>query len=99
MFTLNVNTCDLTGFTTNSGSCGTFDITWVEVPASVGGSSATRGDTQQTFPGGVKVVTNGEQLTVNASVTGTMLDNSAGAVPSSGTLTHETNVSVTVTHP
>ena len=38
--TPNVNTCDVTGFTTNLGP---FDVTFVEVPASIGGSTATRG--------------------------------------------------------
>lgn len=97
--TLNVNTCDVTGFTTTDGPCGTFDLTWVEQPASVGGSIATRGDTQQTFPGGVKVVTNGETVTFFAVTTGTAL---GFDVPSGGTvgiLKKETNVTKTITHP
>jgi hypothetical protein len=96
MVTLNVNTCDLTGFTTNYGPCGTFNVTWVEVPASVGGSTATRGTTQQTLPGGGKIVTNGEMVTFTASTTGTALGFDAPA-PSVGFLTEETNVTVTVT--
>jgi hypothetical protein len=97
-FALNVDTCDVTGFTTNYGPCGTFNVTWVEVPASVGGSMATRGDTEQTFPGGVKVKTNGNTVTFTASTTGTALgfDVPAGTV---SFLTQQTNVTVTVTHP
>jgi hypothetical protein len=40
--TLNVNTCEVSGFT-SSGPCGPFNFTWVEVPPSVGGSTATEG--------------------------------------------------------
>jgi hypothetical protein len=94
--TLNVNTCDLAGFTTNYGPCGTFNLNWVEVPASVGGSYATHGATQITFPGGSKVTTNGSLVSYSASTTGTALgfDAPAGTV---GFLTEETNVTVTVT--
>src|SRR5215813_2773787 len=31
--TLNVNTCNVTGFTTKYGPCGIFAVTWVEMPA------------------------------------------------------------------
>jgi hypothetical protein len=96
--TLNVNTCDVTGFTTNYGSCGTFDVSWVEVPASVGGSTATRGTTHQTLAGGGKVVTNGEMITFTALTTGTALGFDA-PTPTVGFLTQETNVTVTVTGP
>jgi hypothetical protein len=93
---LNVNTCDVTGFTTSYGPCGTFNLTWVEVPAA--GSFATRGDTQQTLPGGGKVVTNGEQEIFNAVTTGTALGFDA-PTPTGGVLIKETNVTVTVTGP
>ncbi|HUX44684.1 MAG TPA: hypothetical protein VMV57_08045 [Terracidiphilus sp.] len=73
MVKLNVDTCDLTGFTTSYGPCGTIDVTWVELPASVGGSYATRGDTVQTFPGGGKMETNGQTETFSALATGTEL--------------------------
>jgi len=96
--TLNVNTCDVTGFTTSFGPCGTFDVTWVELPASVGGSFATRGDTQQTLPGGGKIVTNGEQVIFNALATGTALGFDLPA-DTLGVLIQETNVTVTVTRP
>ena len=96
MVTLNVNTCDVTGFTTGLGRCGTFVLTWVEVPASVGGSFATRGVTQQTFPGGGKVVTSGEMKTFTASTTGTVLG-FVVPTPTVGFLTQETNVTKTVT--
>jgi len=69
--TLNVNTCDVTGFATDH--CGTFDITWVEMPASVGGSFATRGDSRETLPGGGTIVTNGQTETFFALATGTAL--------------------------
>jgi len=96
--TLNVDTCAVNGFTTTGGPCGTFDVAWVELPAPVGGSIATRGDSQQTFPGGVKVVTNGATVTFFASTTGTVLgfDVPPGTV---GILTQETNVTKTITGP
>jgi hypothetical protein len=79
-FTLNVNTCDVAGFTTSYGPCGTFNVTWVEMPASVGGSTVSRGDFQQTTPGGGKVVINGNTETYSALMTGTAL---GFAVPAS----------------
>jgi hypothetical protein len=49
--TLNVNTCDVAGFTTlPSGTCGPFNVAWVELPASIGGSSDFRGDSRSTCP-------------------------------------------------
>ena len=79
----------------DSGPCGAFDFTWTEVPASIGGSIATRGDTQQTLPGGV---TNGNSLNVGGVPTGTALnyssDTSLGA-----SLIEQTNVTVTITSP
>jgi hypothetical protein len=72
-FTLNVNTCDVAGSTTSYGPCGTFNVTWVEMPASVGGSTVSRGNFQQTTPGGGKVVINGNTETYSALMTGTAL--------------------------
>jgi hypothetical protein len=95
--TLNVNTCDVAGFTTNLGPCGPFDVTFVEVPASLGGSTAHRGDTQQRMPGGSKVVTNGSSWSFGALATGTALYYSFGS--GGGTLTQQTNVTVTITTP
>ena len=96
--TLNVNTCDLTGFTTNAGPCGTFDVTWVEEPASVGGSDVNRGDTRQTFPGGGAIVTNGETATFFAQTTGTAVGYD---VPPAtvGIIVKQTNVTVTIAAP
>src|SRR5215472_15547448 len=71
--TLNVNTCDVTGFTTNYGPCGTFDVTWVEMPASVGGSTVSRGNFRQTIPGVGTIVINGNTETFFALTTGTAL--------------------------
>jgi hypothetical protein len=99
--TLNVDTCDVTGFTTNFGPCGTFDVTWVEVPASIGGSTATRGDTRQTFSlalGGGTVETNGATVTFTALTTGTALGIETPG-PAVGFLTQETNVTKTFTGP
>jgi len=95
--TLNLNACTA-GFTNSYGPCGPINLTWVEQPASVGGSMATRGDSQQTFPGGAKVVTNGETVTFFALTTGTALgfDAPAGTI---GVLTQETNVTKTITIP
>jgi len=96
--TLNVNTCDVTGFTTSYGPCGPFDVTWVEEPASVGGSIASRGDTRQTFPGGKTVVTNGSTVTFFALTTGTALGFDM-PTPTVGVLVQQTNVTVTITSP
>lgn len=96
--TLNVNTCDLAGFTTSSGPCGAFDITFTEVPPSVGGSFATHGDQQQTLPGGGKVVTNGSTLNVGATATGTALNYSFDTLLGAG-LNEQKNVTVTITPP
>jgi hypothetical protein len=68
------------------------------LPASVGGSFATRGDTQQTFPGGGKVVTNSELVNFNALATGTALGFDLPA-DTLGVLIQETNVTVTGTGP
>jgi len=94
--TLNVNTCDVTGFATDH--CGTFDITWVEMPASVGGSFATRGDSRETLPGGGTIVTNGQTETFFALATGTALGFDL-PTPTVGTLVKQTNVMVTITAP
>lgn len=94
--TLNVNTCDVADFTTGSGPCGAFDVTFTEVPASVGGSSAIRGDYVQTMPGGAKVETNGQSLNFGALATGTMLNYSFDTFLG-GNLMQQTNVIVTIT--
>lgn len=74
-FALNVNTCGLdpASFTTSAGSCGTFDITWTQIPASVGGSTITSGTTRQTTPGVGTTIINGHTQTFNATLTGTAL--------------------------
>ena len=74
-FTLNVNTCGLdpSSFTTSQGSCGSFDITWTEEPASVGGSTITSGTTHQTTPGVGTTIINGHTETFNALLNGTAL--------------------------
>jgi hypothetical protein len=97
-FTLNVNTCNVAGFTTKYGPCGTFNLTWVEMPASVGGSTISRGDFQQTSPGGAKVVINGNTVTYSALMAGTAL---GFAVPPSsiGALQKLTNVTLTYPAP
>ena len=94
---LNVDTCNLT-LTSSYGPCGVININWVEMPAAVGGSTATRGDSVQTLPGGGKIETNGQTETFFAKTTGTELgfDLPEGLV---GRLVKETNVTVTVTGP
>jgi hypothetical protein len=97
--TLNVNTCDLASlFTTSYGPCGIFNLTWVEEPASVGGSTSTRGDSRQTIPGVGTVETNGQTEAFNAQTTGTELgfDLPPGTI---GQLVQQTNVTVTITAP
>jgi hypothetical protein len=96
--TLNVDTCNVTGFTTTVGPCGTFNVTWVEEPASVGASIATRGDTRHTFRGGGEVETNGATVTFSALATGTALGFDL-PTPTVGTLTQETNVTKTIAGP
>jgi hypothetical protein len=96
--TLNVNTCGVTGFTTSSGPCGTFNVTFAEVPPSVGGSTAFRGDNVQTLPGGGKIKTNGSSLNVGALATGTALSYSFDTFLG-GNLQQQTNVIVTITPP
>jgi len=96
-FTLNVDTCIL-NLPNSYGLCGPINVTWVELPASVGGSIANRGDSQQMFPGGGGSVTNGSTVTYFASATGTMLgsDVPQGAI---GNLTQGTNITRTITGP
>ncbi len=97
-FALNVNTCGLdpSSFTTSQGSCGTFDITWVQIPASVGGSTITSGTTQQTTPGVGKTIINGHTETFNALLTGTALGYVLPNGPF-GQLEELTNATVTIT--
>jgi hypothetical protein len=99
MVTLNVNTCAVPGFTIKLGPCGTFNLTWVEQPASVDGSFITRGVTEQTLPdsiGGGTIVTKGQMQTFFALTTGTAIgfDLPPGQI---GTLVKQTNATVTMT--
>jgi hypothetical protein len=96
-FTLNVDTCGLdpASFTTSQGSCGTFDISWIQMPASVGGSTTTSGTTHQTIPGGGTTIINGHTETFTAQLTGTAL---GYALPGCcGALEELTNATVTHT--
>jgi len=95
--TLNVDTCAL-NLPNSFGLCGPINVTWVELPASVGGSFANHGDSRQMFPGGGGYVTNGSTVTYFASATGTMLgsDVPQGAV---GNLTQGTNITRTIIAP
>jgi len=99
--TLNVNTCDLPGFTTLPGPCGTFDLTWVELPVSIAGSFINRGDNRQTFIQDGKVMTvetNGQTEVFFALTTGTALGFGVPTTPpTEGLLVKETNVTKTVT--
>jgi hypothetical protein len=95
--TLNVNTCEVSGFT-SSGPCGAFNFTWVEVPPSVGGSNTFHGISQVNMPGGGRVQTNGDSLSVGATATGTALIYNFDTFQGGG-LTEQTNVTVTITHP
>lgn len=94
---INVNTCD-PAFTT-FGTCGTVNLTWVEIPASVLGYTDIRGDTHTLLPaGGGMIVTNGEQKNYSATVTGTVL--TFNVPPSTiGGFTQETNTTKTITRP
>ena len=98
-FALNVNTCDLdpASFTTQ-GACGTFNVSWIQIPASVGGSTVTSGTNQVTTPVGttiIKTITNGHTETFSAQLTGTAL---GYALPGCcGALEELTNATVTIT--
>ncbi len=95
--TLNVDTCAL-NFSNSFGLCGPINITWVELPASIGGSISNHGDSRQVFAGGGGVVTNGSTVVFFASATGTMLGSD---VPQGtlGELTQGTNITRTITGP
>ena len=95
--TLNVDTCAL-NLSNSFGLCGPINITWVELPASIGGSIANHGDSRQMFAGGGGVVTNGSTVVFFASATGTMLGSD---VPQRtlGNLTQGTNITRTITGP
>ena len=94
---LNVNTCNVPGFT-NLGPCGTFVVTWVEMPASIGGSTVSRGDFQQTIPNLGTTVMNGQTETFFALMSGTAF---GFEIPTStiGFLQKLTNVTVTFPAP
>jgi hypothetical protein len=74
-FALNVNTCDLdpVNFKTTAGSCGPFNITLVQIPASVGGSTVTSGTSRVTTPGVGTTIINGHTETFSAVLSGSML--------------------------
>lgn len=97
LVTLNVDTCAL-NFPNSYGLCGPINLTWVELPASIGGSIANHGDSRQMFPGGGGVVTNGSTVTFFASGTGTVLgvDAPQGTI---GVLTQGTNITRTIIAP
>ncbi len=99
---LNVDTCGLptTGqfaFTTFSGPCGVFDITWTEVAVFEFGLSSFRGTTTFTFPGG-KMVEDGTTVSRDASVTGSALG-FFSSPNSFGSISQSSNVVVTFTAP
>ena len=93
IITVNVNTCDVPGFMTLSGTCGPFNVTWNEEPVSVGGFFVTRGDTKFTLFGGGILVINGESANFGALATGTA-KGFGSAVPQFGNVFQETNVNV-----
>ena len=96
--TLNVNTCGLdpASFAPQFGSCGTFDISWVQIPKSVGGSTDTSGTTHQYTPGGGTTTINGHTETFNATLPGST---ALGYVLPSccGSLTYLNQATVTIT--
>ena len=96
-FALNVNTCDLdpASFTTSQGTCGTFNMSWIQIPASIAGSTTTSGTTHQTIPGGGTMIINGHTETFTAQLTGTAL---GYALPGCcGALEELTQATVTIT--
>ena len=68
---LNVNTCDVAGFTTGSGPCGIFALIVTELPLAVG-SASTRGTSVSTF-GGITTATNGSSEQFTSQPAGTAL--------------------------
>ncbi len=98
--TLNVNTCDFPELIANGqGPCGTIDLTWTELPASVAGSFAERSNIVTTFPNGEKMIQNGQLVGFSALVTGTALGYGNTGGPGSGFLQQGTNLSITITGP
>jgi hypothetical protein len=95
-FTLNVNTCGLAGFTT-TGACGPFNLTWVQMPTDVGGSTITSGTQRTTMPGMGTTIINGHTETFNAVLGGTALSEVFPSIPFGGTLEYLTNAIVTKT--
>lgn len=96
-FTLNVNTCGLAGFTITEGACGPFNLTWVQMPTDVGGSTITSGTQRVTMPGMGTTITNGHTETFNAVLGGTALSEVFLPSPFGGTLEYLTNAIVTKT--
>lgn len=96
-FTLNVNTCGLAGFTT-TGACGPFNLTWVQMPTDIGGSTITSGTQHVTMPGMGTTITNGHTETFSAVLSGTALSEVFAPLPLGGTLEYLTNAIVTKTN-
>ena len=100
VITLNVNTCDFPEFIANGqGPCGTFDLTWTELPASVAGWSSSRENIVIVFPNGEKQAITGDVVGYTATVTGTALSYSNTGGPAFGALTKERNVTKTFNAP
>jgi hypothetical protein len=94
---LNVNTCDVAGFTTFSGPCGSFNITWTEAQATAG-SDSFRGTQIITFFGGGKETSTGTFLNFASLATGTALG-FGSSFPGSGLIIQFSGVGITFTSP
>jgi hypothetical protein len=95
---LNVNTCDVAGFTTSSGNCGSFAITVTESPLAVG-SQSMQGTSVSTF-NGITTTTHGSSEEYTSQTAGTAL----GVVAPVGSgqfpgLVQFNGVTITKTHP
>jgi hypothetical protein len=95
---LNVNTCDVAGFTTISGNCGSFAITVTELPLTFLNES-TRG-TSVSSAGGITTTTHGSSAEFTSQTTGTALGFAAPAGSSQFPgLVQFNGVTITFTHP
>ncbi len=96
VITLNVNTCDVEGFTTSSGNCGPFDITFTELPPSVEGPALIEQHLMLSFPS-FTLVDNGTVWSFAALETGTALGYSNTGGSAFANMAQGTSMGITLT--
>jgi len=95
---LNVNTCDVAGFTTSGGPCGAFDFTWTEAPLAGFVTTSFRGTTVTIVGGVSKTVTNGTFQSMSALGTGSALG-FMSQFPVETALSQNSGVAITLSAP